>query len=41
MKKVLVAFGFALGVVAGIEAAPTDTVTQADLKVLLPTLPLP
>lgn len=38
MKKVLVAFGFALSVVAGIEAAPTDTVTQADLKVLLDRL---
>ena len=38
MKRVIIAFALAFGVVTGIEAAPTDTVTQADLKVLLDRL---
>ncbi|MBQ0031879.1 MAG: hypothetical protein KBT68_03655 [bacterium] len=38
MRRILVAFTLAIGVVTGIEAAPTDTVTQADLKVLLDRL---
>ena len=38
MRRILVAFTLAFGVVTGIEAAPTDTVTQADLKVLLDRL---
>ena len=35
MKKTLLAAVFAVGLFAGVEAAPTDVVTQADLKVLL------
>jgi len=38
MKKILMAAVFALGLVVGVEAAPTDTVTQADLQALLKRL---
>ena len=35
MKKMIIAGVFALGLLTGIEAAPTDTVTQADLQALI------
>ena len=35
MKKLIVAAVFALGLTTGIEAAPTDAVTQADLQALI------
>ena len=35
MKKLIIAALFATGLVAGIEAAPTDNVTQADLQAVL------
>ena len=35
MKKLMLAALFATGIYAGVEAAPTDAVTQADLKVLI------
>jgi len=35
MKKLMLSALFMTGLVAGIEAAPTDTVTQADLKALI------
>ena len=38
MKKLIVSAVFAAGLVAGIEAAPTDAVTQADLQALLTRL---
>ena len=38
MRRILVAVALVLGVVIGVEAAPTDVVTQADLKVLLDRL---
>lgn len=38
MKRFVVAAMVAFGVVVGLEAAPTDAVTQADLKVLLDRL---
>ena len=38
MRKILAALAFACGVATGIEAAPTDAVTQADLKALLERL---
>ena len=38
MKKIVLSALFAFGVVVGIEAAPTDTVTQADLQVILQRL---
>ena len=38
MKKVIAAVVLAFGLVAGVEAAPTDAVTQADLKSLLDRL---
>ena len=34
MKKTLITFGFCAGLVAAVEAAPTDAVTQADLQAL-------
>ena len=34
MKKTLITMGFAAGLVAAVEAAPTDVVTQADLQAL-------
>ena len=38
MKKLMVAAVFAAGLVAGVEAAPTDAVTKADLQVLIERL---
>ena len=38
MKKLIVSLVFAAGLMAAVEAAPTDAVTQADLKVLLDRL---
>ena len=38
MKKMMVAAVFAAGLVAGVEAAPTDAVTKADLHVLIERL---
>ena len=38
MRKILATLAFACGVATGIEAAPTDAVTQADLKALLERL---
>ena len=38
MKRMLVVFALVFGAVVGVEAAPTDAVTQADLKVLLERL---
>ena len=38
MKRMMVAFVLVFGAVVGVEAAPTDAVTQADLKVLLERL---
>ena len=38
MKKLILSALFACGLFAGVEAAPTDVVTQADLKVLLERL---
>ena len=38
MKRIIAAVVFAFGVVTGLEAAPEDAVTQADLKVLLERL---
>ena len=35
MKKILIAGAFAVSLLTGVEAAPTDTVTQADLKALI------
>ena len=35
MKKLMLAALFATGIYAGVEAAPTDAVTQADLKALI------
>ena len=35
MKRLMLAMVFATGIVAAIEAAPTDAVTQADLKALI------
>ena len=35
MKKLMIAAAFATSLLTGIEAAPTDTVTQADLKALI------
>jgi len=35
MKKMMLSALFAFGVIVGIEAAPTDTVTQADLQAIL------
>ena len=34
MKKTLITFGFCASIVAGVEAAPSDPVTQADLQAL-------
>ena len=38
MKNLLLSALFAVGVVAGLEAAPTDTVTQADLQAIIQRL---
>lgn len=38
MRKIVLSALFACGLMAGVEAAPTDVVTQADLKVLLERL---
>ena len=38
MKKLILSALFATGLVAGIEAAPTDTVTQADLQAIIQRL---
>ena len=38
MKKLLIAATFGLGLFAGVEAAPTDPVTQADLKAIFERL---
>ena len=38
MKRLIAAALFAVGVVTGVEAAPTDAVTQADLQALLARL---
>ena len=38
MKKILLTALFATGIVAGIEAAPTDSVTQADLQAIIQRL---
>ena len=38
MRKVLASLAVSFGVIVGVEAAPTDAVTQADLKVLLDRL---
>ena len=38
MKKIVISAMFAFGLMVGVEAAPTDVVTQADLKVLLERL---
>ena len=38
MKKIILSALFATGLVAGIEAAPTDTVTQADLQAIIQRL---
>ena len=38
MKKLMVVAVFAAGLVAGVEAAPTDAVTKADLQVLIERL---
>ena len=38
MKKIVLSALFAFGVVVGLEAAPTDTVTQADLQAILQRL---
>ena len=38
MKKLVISALFATGLVAGIEAAPTDTVTQADLQAIIQRL---
>ena len=35
MKKILIAGAFAVSLLTGVEAAPTDNVTQADLKALI------
>ena len=35
MKKLIAAVVFGAGLVAGVEAAPKDTVSQADLKALI------
>ena len=35
MKRLMLAALFAIGTVAAVEAAPTDAVTQADLKALI------
>ena len=38
MKRIIIAALFAVGIVAGLEAAPTDVVTQADIQALLERL---
>ena len=38
MKNILLTALFAVGVVAGVEAAPTDAVTQADLQAIIQRL---
>ena len=38
MKKLILALAFAVGAVIGVEAAPNDTVTQADLQAILERL---